>query len=124
MAEGLVLHEQRGLTRRELIYYLKISDRKSGREIARMGDLHTEGMLALSEKPLVIGEIHNVSLELPKALHDSGRTEVFITFEVMWSRPGPKSSSYKENGVRFVAPDHDQKQVINQLIELFAMPPQ
>ncbi len=122
MAEGLVLHEQRGLARRELVYYLKISDRKTGEEIGRMADLHTEGMLVLSEKPLVVGKIHNAALDLPKTLQGPGRKEIFLTFEVVWSRPGPKCGSYKENGVHFLALDQNQRQAVTQLIELFAMP--
>ena len=124
MAEGLVLQEQRSLARRELIYYLKISDRKTGLEIARMGDIHAEGMLVMSEKPLPAGAIYNAALEMPKALQTAGTKEVFLKFEVIWSRPGPKSSTYQENGVRFIAPDPTQQSAINQLIELFAMPGQ
>jgi len=124
MAEGLVLQEQRSLTRRELIYYLKISDRKTGREIGRMGDIHAEGMLVLSEKTLPVGAICNAALELPKALQTGGQKEVFLKFEVMWSRPGPKNSTYQENGTRFISPDQSQQEAINNLIELFAMPGQ
>jgi len=124
MAEGLVLQEQRGLARRELIYYLKISDRKNGREIGRMGDIHGEGMLVMSEKPLPVGAVYNAALELPKALQTAGRKEVFLKFEVVWSRPGPKSGAYQENGARFVTPDQARQNAVNQLIELFAMPGQ
>ena len=124
MAEGLVLQEQRSLARRELIYYLKISDRKSGREIGRMGDIHAEGMLVMSEKPLAVGLKYDASLELPKALQAAGQTEVFLQFEVVWSRPGPKNSTYQENGGRFIAPDQNQQNIVGQLIELFAMPGQ
>lgn len=124
MAEGLVLQEQRSLARRELIYYLKISDRQTGREIGRMGDIHTQGMLVLSEKPLTVGTVLNAALELPKALQTADQKEVFLKFEVVWSRPGPKNSTYLENGVRFITPDQAQQEAVNQLIDLFAMPGQ
>lgn len=124
MAEGLVLQEQRSLARRELIYYLKISDRKTGREIGRMGDIHTEGMLVMSEMPLAVGATYHAALELPKALQTPGRKEVFLNFEVVWSRPGPKNSTYQESGTRFLSLDQVQQDAINQLIELSAMPGQ
>ena len=124
MAEGLVLSEQRHLARRELIYYLKITDRKSGRELGRMGDLHGEGMLVLGEKPLKTGDIFHINLELPKALQSLGHLEIPLTCEAVWSRPGPKNSTYFESGVRFISPDAQQKTTISKLIDLFAMPGQ
>ena len=122
MATGLVLHEQRRLARRELIYYLKVSDRRTGRELGRMGDVHAEGMLILSEKPLPAGVVYQASLELPKASQTPGRKELFLKLEVLWSRPGPKNSNYHESGVRFVDIDDAQRESIDELIDLFAMP--
>lgn len=122
MAEGLVLQEQRSLIRRELIYYLKISDRKTGLEIGRMGDVHTQGMLVLSEKPLAVGSVYSAALELPKAMHSADKKEVFLQFEVVWSRSGPKNSTYQENGVRFIAIDERLRETVGRLIDLFAMP--
>lgn len=123
MAEGLVLQEQRTLTRRELIYYLKISDRQSDREIGRLGDIHAEGMLVLSEKPLPGGRIFEAKVELPKALQPSeGRKDIPLRFESLWSRPGPKNSTYHETGTRFLDLEESQRAVISQLIDLYAMP--
>ena len=122
MAEGLVLHEQRHLTRRELIYYLKITNRQSGQEIGRMGDVHHEGMLVLSEKPLKTGMPLDLSLELPKALQSAGHRELQFRGEIVWTRPGPKTNNYHENGLRFVDADETQRMAIDKLIDLFAMP--
>ncbi len=123
MAEGLILQEQRTLTRRELIYYLKISDRRSGREIGRVGDIHAEGMLVLTDRPLPKGRIFEASLELPKAWEIAeGQKEMALNFETLWSRPGPKNSTYHESGTRFLDLDDSQRAIIAQVIVLFAMP--
>jgi len=122
MAEGLVLQEQRHLTRRELIYYLKVTDRKTGLEIGRMGDVHREGMLLMSPGPLKAGLIMDLSLELPKALQSIGHGELLFRGEVVWTRPGPKNNNYHENGLRFVEADEMQKMAVDKLIDLFAMP--
>lgn len=125
MAEGLVLHEQRSMTRRELIYYLKIADRLSRRELGRLGDIHSEGLLIFGEKPLKIGAVYDVSMEMPKALWDQGqKKETDFKFETVWTRPGPKNSTYHESGGRFLNLDADKRAVIEQLIELYAMPGQ
>ncbi|MDL2227236.1 PilZ domain-containing protein [Deltaproteobacteria bacterium OttesenSCG-928-M10] len=123
MAEGLVLHEQRGLARRELIYYLKAVDRKTGLELGRMGDIHGEGMLLMSDKPLPAGIVYDLSLELPKALQaGTGHQNLELRCEAMWTRRGPRASSYHENGMRFIDVTGPQRGIIGQLIDLFAMP--
>lgn len=123
MAEGLVLNEQRSLARRELIYYLKITDRTSHRELGRLADIHGEGLLVLGEKPLNIGTAYDVTMELPKAMWDQvGKKEMDFRFEIVWSRPGPKNSNYHESGGRFSKLDSDQRTLIALLIELYAMP--
>lgn len=123
MAEGLVLHEQRGLARRELIYYLKAVDSKTGMELGRMGDIHVEGMLLMSDKPLPGGEIYEISLELPKALQaGTGQQNLELRCETMWTRRGPRASTYHENGIRFIGLTEPQRDRIRQLIDLFAMP--
>jgi hypothetical protein len=125
MAEGLVLNEQRNMTRRELIYYLKITDRLSHRELGRLGDIHGEGLLIFGEKPLKIGAVYDVTMELPKALWEGDRKkELDFKFEAVWTRPGPKNSTYHESGGRFIKLDADRRAVIEQLIELYAMPGQ
>lgn len=125
MAEGLVLNEQRNLERRELIYYLKLVDRLSHRELGRMGDIHGEGLLIFGEKPLKIGTIFDVTMELPKALWEQGRKkELEFKFEAVWTRPGPKNSTYHESGGRFLNLNPATRAVIDQLIELYAMPGQ
>ncbi len=122
MAEGLVLYEQRTLPRRELIYYLKVVNRQTGREVARLGDVHAEGMLLFSPRPLTPGTVYEAALELPKALQAGGRREVPLDCEIVWTRPGPKASTYHENGARFTRIEPSQRATIDQLIELFAMP--
>ncbi len=122
MAEGLVLNEQRTLTRRELIYYLKITDRKSGKELGRLGDIHSEGMLILGRPALEPGQVYDALLELPRALQSVGATEFHLKFEIVWTRPGPKNGNFEESGARFTAVSHDAKRMIEQLITLFAMP--
>jgi hypothetical protein len=122
MAEGLVLSEQRTLIRRELIYYLKIIDRKSGNELGRLGDIHEEGMLVLGRPPLVTGTVYDTLVELPRALQNQGAAELHLKFEAVWNRPGPQNGTFEESGVNFLSLSRDQRVMIAQLITLFAMP--
>ncbi len=122
MAEGLLIKEQRALTRRELIYYLKITDRKTGRELGRLGDIHEEGLLVLSRPALQVGALYDALLELPRALDHTGASEMHLKFEALWKRPGPKNGNFEESGCKFTSLTKDARQTIEKLIALFAMP--
>ena len=123
MAEGLILKENRRLVRRELIYYLKAADRKTGEEIGRLGDIHTEGMLLLTYEPLPGETVFEVSLELPKAMAQAeGYAEIPVRAQSLWSKPGPKMSNYYENGLSFLNPPAHLKKAITRLMDVFAMP--
>lgn len=125
MAEGLVLKEQRALVRRELIYYLKVTDRKTGLELGRLGDIHAEGMLVFSEQPLAIGGSYQAALELPKALAaDLELQSLPFQGQSVWTRPGPKMNNYFESGLRFINSTPRVLMVIGRLIDIFAMPGQ
>jgi hypothetical protein len=123
MAEGLVLNENRNLVRRELIYYLKVTDRHTGQELGRLGDIHAEGMLIFTPEPLPSQAVYKLFLELPKAMaQEVGYTELPIQAEALWSRPGPKPNNYHENGLRFLDLSSQAHKDIKQLTEIFAMP--
>ena len=123
MAEGLVLNENRNLVRRELIYYLKVTDRHTGQELGRLGDIHAEGMLILTPEPLSRQTVYKLFLELPKAMaQEEGYKELPLQAEALWSRPGPALSNFHENGLRFLEMPIQAHKAIKRLTEVFAMP--
>ena len=123
MATGLVLQENRKLTRCELIYYLKVTDRENGLELGRIGDIHTEGMLLLTPELLPEQAVYDLLLELPKVMaEEEGYSEVPVQAQVVWSKPGPKLGNHCENGTRFLNPSTQARKIINRLTEIFAMP--
>jgi len=123
MAEGLVLKENRSLVRRELIYYLKVTNGQTGQELGRLGDIHTGGMLLFSPEPLPLQAVYNVFLELPKIMaEEEGYPKVPIKAKAIWSLPGPSISNHYENGFQFLKLSRQAKRVIHRLTEIFAMP--
>ena len=123
MAKATMLKEQRRLSRRELIYYLKITDRKTGRELGRLGDLHLDGMLLLGLEPLTIGAIYEAALELPKGMaREEGFSEMPFKAEAVWVRPAPKGQNYCESGFRFLEYAPKARSVLIRLMETFGMP--
>jgi len=123
MAEGLVRFENRNLVRHELIYYLKVTDRQTGLELGRLGDIHLEGMLLFTPEPLPEQSVYSLLLELPKNLAvTEDCSELPIQAQTLWNRPGPRLGNYFLNGLRFLGLDVQAQRIIRHLTEIFAMP--
>ncbi|MDR2422782.1 MAG: PilZ domain-containing protein [Deltaproteobacteria bacterium] len=121
MAEGLLLTDKRELIRRELIYYLRVSDLLNSQEIGRMVDIHAKGLLLMGTMALTIGRDYLISLELPKVLQEQGSVNIAIKARAVWCRPS-LTQPYLENGLMFVDPTQETQEAIENLIQLFALP--
>jgi len=123
MADELGRYDNRNRVRHELVYYLKVTDRQTGLELGRLGDIHLEGMLLFTPEPLPEQTVYDLSLELPKVLALSeGYSELLFQAQTLWNRPGPGLSNYCYNGFRFLGLDTPTQRVIRKLTEIFAMP--
>ena len=121
MAGPLVLSEKRNLPRRELIFYLKTSDLLSGHELGRMIDIHSQGLLLMSLKPLELGREYMVGIELPKALQGQFNTHVGLKAKCVWLKRS-RVVPYTEHGLMITEKTPDSERTIEMLINLFALP--
>jgi hypothetical protein len=121
MADGLLLADKRELARRELIYYLRVTDLLNSQELGRMVDIHTKGLLLMGSVPLTIGREYLISLELPKALREQGLNDIGLKARAIWCRPS-LTQPYLENGLMFIDPSNETREAIENLIQIFALP--
>jgi hypothetical protein len=121
MSQGLVLSEKRGLERRELIYYLRVRDLNTNKEMGRMVDIHRKGLLLMGNYSLTPDREFTISIEMPKAMMEQGIKNVTVKSKVMWTRPS-QTTSFIENGLMFIEPDETSQRTIDRLIEFFALP--
>jgi hypothetical protein len=121
MAQGFILSEKRNLERRELIYYLKVRDLATNKEIGRMVDIHSQGLLLMGDKKLQPKKEFTISIEMPKAMMDQGFKNVTLKAQVMWARPS-LTTSFSENGLKFMEQNQEAQRTIEKLIEFFALP--
>ncbi|MDR2340492.1 MAG: PilZ domain-containing protein [Deltaproteobacteria bacterium] len=115
------MSEKRNMERRELIYYLKVRDVATDKELGRMVDIHREGLLLMGDRKLQAGKEYNISIEMPKAMMDQGIKNVGLKAVVMWAK-NSQTTSFLENGLKFIDPSTDAQRTIDKLIEFFAMP--
>jgi hypothetical protein len=121
MSQGLILSEKRSLERRELIYYLKVRDLATGKELGRMVDIHLKGLLLMGPKALPPDKEYSISIEMPKAMMDQGIKNVTLKSKVMWAKPS-LTTSFMETGIMFIEPGESSQKTIERLIEFFALP--
>jgi hypothetical protein len=82
--KGVKMIERRKLTRLKLLYYLRVFDKDNYRLLGYLGDIHTKGMMLISESPLTIEKNYNIRIALPEPLdkHD----EITATARALWGR--------------------------------------
>jgi hypothetical protein len=121
MPTTLLLSEKRRLVRKELIYYLKVADLLNDQELGRLIDVHIDGLLLIGAKGLEVGRDYLVSIELPKALHNRNLPDIGVKSKAVWTRPS-LTRPYVETGLMFLSMRDESKELIDLLIQLFALP--
>lgn len=122
MDEGLILEDKRRLTRRQLIYYLKVIDDNSGQLLGRLVDIHKEGLMIMSETPPPIVADYKLSIELPKALAEEANIPFMrVRAQFVWVRPG-LNPIFIEAGFKFLELSPANARLLEQLLEQFEMP--
>ena len=77
--------ERRKLTRLKLLYYLRVFDKENYRLLGYLGDIHTKGMMLISESPLTIKKNYNIRIALPEPLDK--HEEINATAWALWCKP-------------------------------------
>ena len=90
--------DRRRVKRRHLIYYLRVFDRASGRQVGHLVDLTSEGMMLMSERPIRVGRTLGLRMSLPR---ESGGEEA-IEFDAtsLWTSADVNPDFY-DTGFRF-----------------------
>jgi hypothetical protein len=114
--------QRRKLVRRELYFYLLVTDRDTGAELGRIIDIHEAGLLLVGDEPKQPGQSYNLAIHLPKNFAPSTTDNtVFLRGQVMWTRRDQRTR-FMEAGVKFGDSTQEEKETIANLIEWCGMP--
>lgn len=84
--------EQRRIERHQLASYLQVFNRHSGRPMGYLGNISRQGMMLISDLPIMLGSGYELQLRLPGA---GGEIELFdFTAMSHWCRPEQTSGHY------------------------------
>jgi hypothetical protein len=111
--------EKRKLKRRQLIYYLKVQSRRSGRVIGRLADITAEGMMLISTTPLDAGDVYYLDIFLPANVKEAAVARVDA--ECLWTKEDVNPDLFV-SGFRFIRVSTRDVDLINELILDYELP--
>ncbi|MFN3580432.1 MAG: PilZ domain-containing protein [Pseudomonas sp.] len=89
---GHQVQEQRRISRHQLDGYLQVFNRHTGRPMGFIGNISRQGMMLISQLPILLGSHYDLQLRLP----GSGEQPELINFSALsrWCRPDATPGHY------------------------------
>jgi len=106
--------EKRKFPRRDLIFYSRVSDGKSGRALGYLLNITPEGAMILSEKTMDVDLEVELHIELPEGLSDL--KEMVIPARSRWCQPDINPEFY-DVGFMFTNTSQEYTELILKLVE-------
>lgn len=110
--------EKRRITRRHLVFYLRVFDGMSSRVLGHMIDISENGLMLLSDDPMAVNEEHRLRMGLPWEI--AGSEEVIFKAVSRWSRPD-ENPDFFMSGFQIKDIDREARELIRFLIDEFGI---
>lgn len=105
---------QRRVSRRHLIYYLRVFDTATGELLGNLVDISTNGIMLVSDKPVVPNASYRLKMVLPETV--DGRREVEFEAESRWCQKGANQDFY-DSGFELIDPPSMFMDAVDKLVE-------
>ena len=110
------MENKRNLKRRHLIYYLRVFDQKTKKPIGHLVDVTPEGIMVISEQPIITDIVFQLELILPVAYLGIEKLE-FVARSV-WCRQDVNPDFY-DTGFQLLEVSREHFSVVETLIDEF-----
>lgn len=107
------MNERRKLERHTVSSSLEVYDLNTGDLLGRVVDLHIEGLMLLSEKPIEMFKSYALQVNLPMTLN--GITEFMLDAESKWRRESIAGGQYW-TGLQFTNLPEDSRHCIEKMV--------
>ena len=106
---------ERKQKRWNLVYYLRVFESRSGDLLGHLVDIHTDGMMLISERHIPLGEEFQLQMEIPGDTKGSNKL-IKLHAHSIWSKPD-LNPHYNDTGFRITQLSPDALSGITQVIE-------
>jgi hypothetical protein len=110
------LQDRRKTKRRFLMFYARVFDRRTGRQIGYVADLTPDGMMLISETPIMIGETYHLRMDLPEDL--SQRPSLDFQARSIWNKPDI-DPDYIATGLQLLNVGEGDIAIIKKIVESY-----
>ena len=112
--------ELRRIHRHQLTHYLQVFNLVSGKPIGYIGNISTQGLMLVSQLPMLVGARFDLHLKVPA---EDGQFH-YIDFQAdcQWSREDVTPGTF-DSGFALVAPPADYVQMVAALHDYFSFVP-
>ena len=106
--------ERRRLSRRHILFYSRVFDRKTGVFLGYLGNLNEAGLMIISEDPLEINQIYLLRIDLPEDIYSKS----VLNFEArsVWCQSDVDPNFYN-TGFQLIEISDESKDIIAQIID-------
>lgn len=113
------MDERRKLKRKYLVFFTRLFDRETGQLLGYLANLTAEGMMLISETPLIKGRIYRMHMELAEEFF----SKPHLDFEArcMWCQPENIAPQFYNAGFLFVTIAPEDIQIIDQIIKEYTI---
>lgn len=110
------MDERRRFQRKYLMYYSRVFNQHTGEVLGHLVDITPGGAQLLSERPLEVGVVYNLRMELPDELG----AKQFLNFEAraIWSSQDIIPAFF-DSGLEIKNITPDDADIIQQLVDTF-----
>ena len=109
------MNERRKEPRKPLMAYTQVFDLYGGRLLGILGDLTTQGIMVIGDKPLEPGGLITLAIELPE-LPEVKASRITFSSRVAWCEPDI-SPTYLNIGFEFLEVKPEQAKIIETIIK-------
>jgi hypothetical protein len=105
--------ERRRLSRRHVLFYSRVFERKTGVFLGYLGNLNEGGMMVISETPIEVDKVYLLRLDLPEDIFSKS----VLNFEgkSVWCQLDIDPKFYN-TGFKFVKITEESKDIIAKII--------
>ena len=111
------MSERRRMSRKYLVIYSRVFDRKNGKVLGYLSDLTLEGAMIIGEQALEKGVHLTLRVDLPDVAAFNQR-HFDVEAEAMWSKPDVDPSFFN-TGFHFIGTTDEQRAVLTHMIEMY-----
>ncbi len=111
------MDERRKAERKDLVYYSRVSDSISGRDLGNLINITSEGAMVLCERPVEVDKAMQLVIEMPEGL--ANKSQLLVAAKSLWCQEDVNPEFY-DVGFGFTNLTPEDSEIIKRLVENFS----